>query len=119
MNIAVKRAYEPPETSDGCRVLVDRVWPRGLTKETLHLNAWVKDISPSTPLRKWFNHEPAKWEEFRKKYMEELSGNAPALLAFAEATKGCEKITLIYGAKNQEQNQAIVLREFLQKKPGA
>ena len=88
MSIDVKRAYETPATSDGCRILVDRIWPRGITKDDLQVDAWLKDLAPSTGLRKWFGHDPKKWDEFRKRYAKELeqrSGALAELIARAES----------------------------------
>ncbi len=113
VNIAIKRAYEAAEKSDGCRILVDRVWPRGLSKEDLHIDLWLKEIAPSTALRKGFNHEPEKWAAFRERYLEELRANVQAAQRFNEVVRGHATVTLVYGAKDQGQNQAVVLRDFL------
>ncbi len=114
MNIFVKRAYEDATPADGFRVLVDRVWPRGRSKEVLALGEWARDIAPSAALRKWFGHLPARWDAFQQRYLDELSTEEQqqrlrALLADAKA----QTITLVYGAKDEELNQAIVLREVL------
>ena len=114
MNIIIKRAYEAAEENDGYRILVDRLWPRGLSKEDLHLGLWLKEIAPSTSLRKWFHHEPEKWSVFKERYLEELRANPEAVQRFKETVSGHEVVTLVYGAKDREQNQAVVLREFLQ-----
>lgn len=110
--IRVKRVYEPPARSDGCRVLVDRIWPRGLRKDDVALDAWIKDVAPSTELRKWFGHDPARWEEFQKRYRDELDANPEAVQAVLDA---CSKktLTLLFGAKDEERNQAVVLAEYL------
>ncbi len=113
MNICIKRAYEAAAESDGFRILVDRIWPRGVSKNDLHLDVWLKEIAPSTPLRKWFNHAPEKWSAFRERYLEELGANSRALQRFADAVDGHETVTLVYGAKDGEHNQAVVLRDFL------
>ena len=113
MNIAIKRVYEAPAEDDGLRVLVDRLWPRGLSKEKVKADLWLKDVAPSHELRRWFHHESALWEEFRKRYAAELDGQQQAvqeLLKLAE--KG--KVTLLFSARNEEQNQAVVLRDYLQ-----
>lgn len=110
--IALKRAYEPAATSDGRRVLVDRLWPRGRSKELLKLDAWDKDLAPSTELRKWFGHEPERWTEFKKKYRAELRGKKDELRALK---KSARKITLIYGAKDEVHNEAVVLKDILDK----
>jgi len=112
MNLKIKRVYEVPEKADGFRVLVDRLWPRGLTKEKAAVDLWLKDIAPSTELRKWFGHEPEKWPEFRKKYLHELKENEePVLILKDHLKKGT--VTLIYGARDQVHNEALVLKELL------
>jgi len=117
MTIQIKRVYDTPAREDGFRVLVDRLWPRGLTKEKAEVDLWLKEAAPSTGLRKWFGHEPAKWEEFQKRYRAELAKNkAPAALLREKAKK--ETVTLLYGAKDQEHNQAVVLRSFLETPAG-
>jgi uncharacterized protein YeaO (DUF488 family) len=112
MNIKIKRAYEPPSEDDGMRILVDRLWPRGLTKARASVDLWLKDIAPSTELRKWFGHDPGKWTEFKTRYRAELkkNGDRVALLK-SKVQEG--KVTLIYGAKDEEHNEAVVLRAFL------
>ena len=121
MTIAIKRVYDPPELSDGFRVLVDRLWPRGLTKEKAALDLWAKDIAPSTELREEFNHKPEKFAEFKKHYRLELSKN-PALAAFRKELKR-PKVTLLFGARDPKINHAVVLAEYLRsaktKKPVA
>lgn len=115
MAIALKRIYEVSSPDDGYRVLVDRVWPRGMTKEKADIDLWAKDIAPSAHLRKWFCHDPAKWNDFQKKYREELEGNRSALkdlITKAKAKGG--RLTLLYGAKDEEHNQAVVLHEFME-----
>jgi uncharacterized protein YeaO (DUF488 family) len=112
MTIRLKRAYEKPERTDGTRILVDRLWPRGLTKEKAAIDLWLKEVAPSTELRKWFGHDPKKWRNFRSRYRTELKQHsAPLDLIKSKAKKGV--VTLIYGARDQEHNEAIVLREFL------
>jgi uncharacterized protein YeaO (DUF488 family) len=117
MKIVLKRAYEDPDKADGFRVLVDRLWPRGKTKADLHLDMWAKDISPSTELRKWFGHEPDRWLEFCKRYKAELA--APeAKAAIAQVVEAAHKnstMTLIYGAKDMEHNEAVVLLPFFER----
>lgn len=111
--IRIKRVYDPPERDDGARVLVDRIWPRGLSKDAAALTQWLKDIAPSAALRKWFAHDPAKWQVFRQRYRAELAGNEEALRQLRElAAKGT--VTLLYSARDTEHNQAVVLSEFLQ-----
>jgi uncharacterized protein YeaO (DUF488 family) len=110
--IHLKRAYDPPKRADGVRVLVDRLWPRGLSKERAHIDHWLREIAPSTALRKWFNHDPKKWESFRKRYVRELESNVEALDQLRKlARRG--QVTLIYAAQDEKHNQAAVLRDFL------
>jgi uncharacterized protein YeaO (DUF488 family) len=120
MEILLKRAYEEPANTDGFRVLVDRLWPRGKKKADLRLNAWLKEIAPSTELRKWFNHDPKRWLEFCKRYKVELN-NSKAKRAIADTVHAAQKysaITLIYAAKDTEHNEAIVLRTLFKRKAG-
>lgn len=112
--IVTKRIYEPPDTEDGYRILVDRVWPRGVSKEIAHLNEWVKEIAPTTELRKWYNHELPKWEEFKKKYFAELDAN-PVLKDFVQLCLGHKKTTFLYSAKDEQHNQAIALQQYMNK----
>jgi uncharacterized protein YeaO (DUF488 family) len=112
-NIVLKRVYDPPSDNDGLRILVDRVWPRGLTKEKAIVDVWLKNIAPSTALRKWFAHDISKWPAFVEKYQTELKQNNDAVHTLIEiATK--QKCTLLFGAKDVEHNQAVVLFQFLQ-----
>ena len=112
MSVRIKRAYEKPDGEDGTRILVDRLWPRGLTKENAKVDLWLKDIAPSTELRKWFAHDPSKWAEFRSRYREELKSNKEqVLLLRQEVAKGT--VTLVYGAKDQEHNEAVILQRLL------
>lgn len=109
--LKVKRAYEPPARSDGKRVLVDRIWPRGVSKAEAHIDLWLKDVAPSTALRKWFGHDPARWDAFRDRYREELDAN-PAVAALRQIiAEG--PVTLIYGARDEAHNQAVALAEYL------
>jgi uncharacterized protein YeaO (DUF488 family) len=111
-HIRIKRVYLQPEKEDGNRILVDRLWPRGLTKEKASVDLWLKEIAPSTELRKWFSHDPTKWAEFRTRYLAELRGNAEQLARLKqEAAKGTT--TLLYGAKDEDHNEAVVLLELL------
>ncbi|MCC6139825.1 MAG: DUF488 domain-containing protein [Nitrospira sp.] len=112
--IAIKRIYEPVDKSDGYRILVDRLWPRGVSKASAHIDLWLKDIAPSTELRQWFNHDPAKWEEFRRRYQAELKEKTTLLATITEQAK-THPVTLLYSAKDEGQNQAVVLRDFLSK----
>lgn len=110
----IKRVYEKPEKEDGVRILIDRLWPRGLTKEKAKVDLWLKDIAPSTALRKWFGHDPAKWEEFKKKYLAELKDKKELVKEIK--SKGKEgPVTLVYGAKDEKHNDAVVLQELLAK----
>ncbi|HET7631372.1 MAG TPA: DUF488 domain-containing protein [Gemmatimonadaceae bacterium] len=113
MKILLKRAYSPAAKADGFRILADRLWPRGVSKDAAHLDLWLKEIAPTTELRKWFNHEPAKWPEFRKRYFRELDGNAEAVQTLrGHAKKGT--VTLVYSAHDTEHNQAVALKEYLE-----
>lgn len=110
----VKRVYEHPSEGDGCRILVDRIWPRGVSKEEAQLAAWYREVAPSTELRQWFGHKPERFAEFRSRYMSELGKSSAVgeLVAFA---KHADVVTLLYGARDTQFNQAVVLKEFLQK----
>ena len=110
--IIIKRIYEAPEADNGFRVLVDRIWPRGMSKEKAHIDLWAKDIAPTSQLRKWFGHEAAKWPIFQTKYCEELMDNLEAVKALLQEARGRE-IILLYGAKDEQHNQAIVLKDFI------
>ena len=118
MKILVKRIYEPAAKSDGFRVLVDRLWPRGISKENVKLDLWLPDLGPSTELRKWFNHDPAKWDEFRRRYHAELKAKTALLATITEQAK-TRPITLLYSAKDEQHNQAVALQSFLLKKSAA
>ena len=108
----LKRAYEPPAPADGFRVLVERLWPRGLKKEDAALDLWLKDIAPSKELRQWFSHDPAKWEEFCRRYWAELAAHPDALQVLKDKIhRG--KVTLVYGSKDEEHNAAVALKKFL------
>jgi uncharacterized protein YeaO (DUF488 family) len=110
--VRIKRVYAEAGSDDGCRILVDRLWPRGLTKARAKVDLWLRAIAPSTELRKWFNHDPAKWGEFQKRYRLEIQRNADQLeLLLHEAKKG--PVTLLYGAKDELRNEAIVLQQLL------
>jgi uncharacterized protein YeaO (DUF488 family) len=112
MPIDLKRAYDPPATSDGRRILVDRVWPRGIARGDLRIDAWLKDVAPSTELRKWFRHDPAKWDEFRKRYARELAQRSEALAELLEQAR-TGHVTLVFSARDTEHNNAVALREHL------
>ncbi len=108
----IKRVYEKAEKEDGTRILVDRLWPRGLTKENASVDLWLKDIAPSTELRKWFGHEPAKWNEFRERYIHELKNNEKQTSILKEQLE-TGSVTLLFASKDEEHNEAVVLKEFL------
>lgn len=111
--IQIKRAYEIAEKDDGYRVLVDRLWPRGISKERAHLDLWLKDIAPSTELRIWFGHDPKKWQEFEKRYKKELKDKTELLQQLKDLEKKHKQVTLVYGAKDTERNEAIVLQKMI------
>lgn len=113
--IMVKRAYEKATSKDGVRILVDRVWPRGVTKEALHADLWLKEVTPSTALRKWFSHDPAKWTEFQHKYFAELNANKSACAPILQAAKS-KPVTLVYSARDSEHNNAVALQRYLKQK---
>jgi uncharacterized protein YeaO (DUF488 family) len=105
--LRLKRVYEPAERSDGRRILVDRLWPRGLSKERAALDEWMKEIAPSTELRRWFSHDPAKWSDFQKRYRKELRTRADLVREIAtRASRG--RVTLLYGARDEAHNEAVV-----------
>lgn len=110
--IHTKRIYDPAEKDDGQRILVDRLWPRGVTKERAALDLWLKEIAPSTELRQWFAHDPAKWEGFRKKYRQELAQEPEAVAVLKERIKK-GPVTLLFGARDESHNEALVLKDFL------
>lgn len=111
--IRLKRVYEPSEPADGCRVLVERLWPRGLSKEKARVDLWLKQIAPSTELRKWFAHDPAKWDEFQRRYQAELANNVDAVSQLLDLIrKG--PVTLVYAASDSQHNSAVVLKRFLE-----
>jgi len=113
MQIWLRRAYEPPGERDGVRVLVDRVWPRGVRKETAAIDHWLKDVAPSTALRQWFGHEPHKWDEFKRRYFRELDGRAEAVARLRELV-GRGRVTLVFGARDERHNNAVALKEYLE-----
>jgi uncharacterized protein YeaO (DUF488 family) len=113
MPIRLRRAYDPAEPGEELRVLVDRLWPRGVAKESIDL--WLKDIAPSTELRKWYGHQPERWPAFRTKYLKELERNPEAVAELRKVARG-KTVALLYGARDRERNQAVVLAEFLRSK---
>ncbi len=110
--LRTKRVYESAEPEDGTRFLVERLWPRGMKKEALHMNAWLKDVAPSDGVRRWFGHDPSKWTEFRRRYFEELEGRPEAIQPILEAGR-LGTVTLLYSARDTEHNNAVALREYL------
>jgi uncharacterized protein YeaO (DUF488 family) len=110
--IRIKRAYEPPSPADGARFLIDRLWPRGLSKERLALSGWLKDLAPSTELRQWFGHQPERWSGFQERYRSELATKEEALAPLLEAARN-GPVTLVYAAKDEVHNDAVVLKAFL------
>jgi uncharacterized protein YeaO (DUF488 family) len=115
MKLSIKRIYDKPDPSDGKRILVDRLWPRGLSKEKAEVGLWLKEVAPSHELRKWFGHDPKKWLEFQKRYKEELKSQ-PAQFAVLQHEASRGPVTLLYGAKDDEHNQAVVLQKMLRSK---
>jgi uncharacterized protein YeaO (DUF488 family) len=112
VSIRIKRAYEEPAKNDGYRVLVDRIWPRGVKKEELKIDRWLKEIAPSSELRKWFGHKTDRWPEFKDRYSKELDDKEELIRELAErARRG--RLTLVFGAKNEEENNAVALKEYL------
>lgn len=114
MTIKIKRAYGPAEKADGLRILVDRLYPRGIKKEDLQADVWLKEIAPSTALRKWFNHDAENWQAFKTKYIAELK-QSETMEALKKLIKKHKTITLVYGAKDETHNQAIIIKEVLEK----
>ncbi|MCC7304139.1 DUF488 domain-containing protein [bacterium] len=112
--IKVKRVYEQAADSDGTRVLIDRLWPRGISKEKATISIWMKDIAPSTELRRWFSHDPSKWKEFQERYIKELESNETQLKELVEIINTNTVVTLVYGAKDETHNNAVALSSFLQ-----
>ena len=111
-NVGLKRAYAQPSSEDGIRVLVDRLWPRGLRKSAASIDRWAKDVAPSTELRKWFGHDPTRWDEFQHKYQDELSRH-PEALNELRALAQASRLTLVYAARDELHNEAVVLRDLL------
>jgi uncharacterized protein YeaO (DUF488 family) len=117
--IRVKRVYDKPARGDGRRVLVDRLWPRGLKRESAEIDLWLKEVAPSAELRRWFNHEPGRWNEFRKRYRAELEASAESVKTLRGALRGARPVTLLFAAKDAERNNAVALRDYLSAKAGA
>lgn len=110
--VKLKRVYDPPAMKDGSRFLVERLWPRGVKKTSLRIDAWLKDVGPSTALRKWFSHDPEKWEEFRRRYFAELDGNEPAWMPILKAARSGD-VTLLFSSHDTEHNNAVALKQYL------
>lgn len=115
MQIWLKRAYEEPDKNDGFRVLVDRIWPRGISKEELKLDTWLKEVSPSGDLRKWFGHDSQKWDEFKRRYFAELKERKDPVEELRDKIKQ-GRVTLVYAAHDEEHNNAVALKEYLETK---
>ena len=115
MPIELKRAYDPPAASDGWRVLVDRIWPRGIAREDLRVDAWLKDLAPSAELRKWFAHDPKRWDEFRQRYARELEQRRDAVEQLVERARA-GRVTLVFGARDVEHSNAAALKEYLERR---
>jgi len=111
--IVVKRIYEPPDTGDGCRVLVDRLWPRGLSREKAAIDHWLKDLAPSNELRRWYGHDPDKWDEFRRRYRAELDANPSVLEPLLQLIRTEPVTCLLFSSRNETHNNAVALAEFL------
>lgn len=112
MNIRIKRVYEPPSEQDGRRILVDRLWPRGLSKTRAQIDRWLKEIAPSNELRKWYGHDPSKWSEFKRRYFAELEANAMVKVLLDELRSG--PVTFLFGSKEGRINNAVALKEYIE-----
>ena len=112
MEIRIKRAYENPDEDDGCRILVDRLWPRGISKERAKVDYWAKELSPSNELRRWYNHDPNKWTEFKNRYFAELNAKPEQLTELAAYLQK-ETVTFVYSSKEEQLNNAVALKEFV------
>ena len=117
MTLKLKRAYEPAKRGDGMRILVDRLWPRGIKKESLQLDLWAKELAPSDALRKWFQHDPERWDEFRSRYFAELDERSDELAELLDQLRN-RLLLLLYAARDEEHNNAAALREYLRKRRG-
>jgi uncharacterized protein YeaO (DUF488 family) len=112
--VRLKRVYDPPSSDDGLRVLVDRLWPRGLKRDAAKIDLWLKAVAPSDELRRWFGHDPSRWAEFRKRYRAEIATNSESIATLRGLTKGEKKtLTLLFAAKDMDHNNAVVLKDFL------
>lgn len=113
MVVRIKRVYLKPEQADGCRVLVDRLWPRGLTKQKARVDHWLRDIAPSNALRKWYGHEPSRWPEFKRRYAKELKREKDAVKDLHGLCKAHARVTLLFSSKEEEKNNAVALKAIL------
>ncbi len=113
--IKLKRVYDKYSSEDGFRILVDRLWPRGVSKEKAHIDLWLKEIAPSDELRKWFSHDPERWEEFAKRYFRELKDHSDVVRGLKDILRKNKTVTFVYSAKDKERNNAITLNEFLRR----
>ncbi len=114
MKLTIKRVYDPVSSKDGFRILIDRLWPRGLSKENAGIDLWLKALAPSTPLRKWFGHDPEKWREFRQRYIAELDVHGEEIEQIRNMAKR-RRVTLVYGARDTAHNDAVVLLEYIER----
>ena len=115
MSISLKRAYENPSQSDGCRILVERLWPRGLSKQDAKIDLWPKDAAPSTELRRWFNHEPDKWAEFKRRYFKELRARLEAVEPILEHVQNSQVVTFVFASRESRLNNAVALKEYVER----
>lgn len=115
-NIKLKRVYSPAEQSDGYRILVDRIWPRGIAKAKAGIDEWLRDVAPSDALRKWFDHDRERWPEFKRRYLKELGANREATKQLVNTVKAHVRVTLLFGAHDEECNQAVVLSLYLKRR---
>ena len=115
--IKIKRVYEKPDKNDGYRIIVDRLWPRGIKKDDAEADLWLKDIAPGNLLRKWFSHDPEKWPEFKRRYFKELDRKKELVDSIKEISRTHKQITLVYGAKDEKYNNALALKEYLAAHP--
>ncbi|KQC14424.1 MAG: DUF488 domain-containing protein [Methanothrix sp.] len=114
--LRVKRAYDPPSEDDGFRILVDRIWPRGMTRERIRIDLWLKEVAPSNELRKWFGHDPGRWDEFKERYYQELAEKEDIVGLISEKISSGD-VTLVFGAKDEKVNNAVALKEYLLREP--
>lgn len=118
MAFRLKRVYEPAEAEDSCRILVDRLWPRGLSKQAARIDYWLKDVAPSAELRTWFGHDPLKWAEFKARYFRELDGRSDTVAELMQLGR-TGRATLLFAARDRELNNAVALKEYVEKRPSA